>query len=316
MQRESSQFLRALRGHRSQGQLARRLGYRGNPITDWERGERYPTAQEALRAAALVGIDVHAAFTRFAPGAALEKRDGEWQLGSWLSTLRGETPMAELAQRAGCSRFSVARWLHGSAKPRLPDFFRLLDAITHRLPEWVAALVAIEDVPLLSARYDAGQAAKHLAFEVPWSEAVLRLLETRGYRTTNKKREQYLASALGIELADVQTCLARLQTAGVVEKQRGRFVVREQGAVDTQGGKQALHRLKQHWTQVASARLTAPREGDYFAYNVVSVSSADLDRIRERLRVAFREIRSMVAASQPEEAAALINLQVVTFGEE
>jgi hypothetical protein len=83
--------------------------------------------------------------------------------------------------------------------------------------------------------------------------------------------------------------------------------------VDTQGGKQALHGLKRHWSQVAADRLQSPREGDFFAYNLISVSNADLVRIREKLTATFREIRSLVAASQPEESAALINLQVVSF---
>src|SRR4051812_45760158 len=175
MEQVASQFLRALRGRRSQAQLARRLGYRGNPITDWERGERFPTAQETLRAAELLGVDVLAAFSRFAPAAPLGRQHA---LGAWLSALRGEASLSELAERSGTSRFSVGRWLHDKAKPRLPDFFRLLDAITHRLPQWAAELVPIADVPLLKPRYDAALAAKHLAFDLPWTEAILRLLET------------------------------------------------------------------------------------------------------------------------------------------
>lgn len=312
MELVASQFLRALRGRRSQLQLARRLGYRGNPISDWERGERFPTVHEALRAARLLGVDVHAAFARFAPSAPLAA-ERELAIGAWLSALRGDTSLAELAQRSGMSRFSIARWLSGKAKPRLPDFFRLLDAISHRLPQWVAELVSIESVPLLQPRYDAAQAAKHLAFDMPWTEAVLRVLETEGYRRQRRHSDSYLASCLSIAATDVRACVERLLAAQVIAKKGARFVVQEQGAVDTQGGKQALHQLKRHWSLVAADRQSAPRELDYLAYNVVSVSAADLARIRERLRVAFRDIRSLVAASQPEQVAALINLQLVTF---
>lgn len=313
MEREASQFLRALRGHRSQAQLARRLGYRGNPITDWERGERFPTVHETLRAAALLGSDVPTAFARFTPSARLALTKGTPLVGPWLSELRGGTALSEVAERSGASRFSVARWLNGTAKPRLPDFFRLLDAITHRLPEWVAELVPIEEVPLLAPRYRAALAAKHLAFELPWSEAVLRLLETSSYRRQPRHRDAFLAECLGLSLDTVRACMTRLLQAQIIEKKGARFAVRSQGAVDTQGGKQALHRLKSHWSSVAATRLAAPREEDFFAYNVVSCSAADLVRIRERLLVAFREIRSLVAASQPEEVAALINLQIVSF---
>jgi len=66
-------------------------------------------------------------------------------------------------------------------------------------------------------------------------------------------------------------------------------------------------------TQVAAERLAAPRDEDFFAYNLISISQADLERVREKLRTTFRELRSLVAASEPEEVAALINLQVVTF---
>lgn len=315
MEGAASQFLRAVRGRRSQVQLARRLGYRGNPITDWERGERFPTIYETLRVLALLDIDVPAAFARFYPSVRLLQQQGTPLVGEWLSALRGETSVSELAARSGVSRFSVARWLGGKAIPRLPDFFRLLDAITHRLPEWVAELAPIDEVPLLAPRYRAAMAAKLLAFELPWSEAVLRVLETASYRRQRRHRDAYLASCLGVTTNEVQACLARLLAAQVIEKRGARFVVRSQSAVDTQGGKQALHRLKRHWSEIAAERLQTPRQDDYFAYNVISVSAADLERIRERLRMAFREIRSLVAASKPEEVAALVNLQIVTFGE-
>jgi hypothetical protein len=49
---------------------------------------------------------------------------------------------------------------------------------------------------------------------------------------------------------------------------------------------------------------------------VVSTSAADLERIREILRRSFREIRALAAASEPTEAVALLNLQLVTWNEE
>jgi transcriptional regulator with XRE-family HTH domain len=313
VERSASEFLRSLRGKRSQVQLSRRLGYKGNPVTDWERGERFPTAAEALRAASLSRVDVGAAFARFSL-VPLEKQRESFDLGAWLALARGTTSINELALRCAASRFSVSRWLKGEAKPRLPDFFRLVDAITGRLPELVAELVEIEQVPSLLPRYRAVQAAKGLAFEAPWTEAMLRLLETRAYRQQRRHHSSMLARALGIGEAEVQLCLERLLRADVIEKRGAGYSVKSQLAVDTQGGKQALNRLKQHWTQVAARRLDEPHPDDFFAYNVVSLSAADLEKVRDKLRAAFREIRSLVAASQPEQVAALINLQIISFG--
>jgi hypothetical protein len=315
MKLASSQFLRALRGSRSQVQLARRLGYRANPITDWERGERFPTAEEALRVAKLSGVNVQACFARFS-ATPLEEGAAGFELASWLSALRGMTPLSELSARSGASRFSVARWLNGVAKPRLPDFFGLVDAVTGRLPELIAELVDIERVPCLEARFRAARAAKHLAFEQPWTEAVLRLLETASYRRQRRHRSSFIADCLGIEADVVKACMDGLLAAQIIEKRGSRFAVRSQGVVDTRGGKQALHGLKRHWSLVAAERLRAPRDADFFAYNVMSLSAADLARVRALLGTTFREIRSLVAASQPEEVAALLNLQIVTFDPE
>src|SRR5687768_5343780 len=120
------QFLRAVRGKRSQVAFARRLGYRANPITDWVYGRRYETAAEAMRACERVGIDVSAAFARFHTAAPPPAKSGTTGLCDWLVRARGSTPIGALAERCGRSRFAIARWLSGEAQPRLPDFFSLI----------------------------------------------------------------------------------------------------------------------------------------------------------------------------------------------
>lgn len=50
----------------------------------------------------------------------------------------------------------------------------------------------------------------------------------------------------------------------------------------------------------------------FFAYNVMSTSRADYERIRDLLRRTFREIQSIVAASEPSERVSL-NIQLLEF---
>jgi len=61
--------------------------------------------------------------------------------------------------------------------------------------------------------------------------------------------------------------------------------------------------------------LRQPHASDQFSYNVLSVSRADLDRIRAMHLAYFRELRSVVAASEPVEVAALVNIQLLAFDE-
>ena len=62
-------------------------------------------------------------------------------------------------------------------------------------------------------------------------------------------------------------------------------------------------------------RVDDPRAPDWLAFNVISTSASDLERVRDVLRRAFREIRTIAAASEPPESVALLNLQLVTWNE-
>jgi hypothetical protein len=141
----------------------------------------------------------------------------------------------------------------------------------------------------------------------------LRVLETEGYRKQRARGVAYMAACLGVPTKEVEACLDQLLIADVIERRGRCYRVKGQSAVDTKGGQAALLALKHHWSRVAADRALAPADGDFLAYNVISVSNDDLLRIREVLRRTFREIRTLVAASSPEQIAALVNLQVITF---
>lgn len=312
MEEAASQFLRAVRGARSQVAFARRLGYRANPITDWENGRRFPTIAEALRACRKVGIDVDGALTRFhtlgePPGPRPER------VAAWLESLRGTLPISELAERAGRSRFAVARWLKAQAQPRVPDFFRLVDAMSGRLPDLIAELVPIDAVPALSARHRTAEAARRLAFEEPWTEAVLRMLELPQAPAAGERAETWIAGRLRIDREHVRHALSELERAAVIRREGGAYRVAGNLTVDTTTDPAAVREHMAHWARVAFDHFGEPDAGNLFAYNLISVSGEDLSRIRELLRATYREVRAIVAASEPTQTAALLNLQLVEF---
>lgn len=317
METESRELLRALRGGRSQVAWARRLGYRGNPITDWENGRSYPTAEEALRAASRAGIDVAAAFTRFDQNVPIQATDDgpdTFDVARWVRGLCAGKRITDLAGAMGRSRSSVSRWLSGDAKPRLPDFLRIVEAATGRTHDLVAQLVPIEQVPSLRDRFEAAQAAKRLAFDAPWTEAIVRVLETAEYRDLPCHDAAWLAARLSLPVTECVAGIERLLESRVVRFEGEHLVVESPITVDTRGGKAALRALKKHWALVAADRATRPRDGDVFAYNVLSASEADLQRIRDVLTSAYREIRAIVAASEPSERVALLNVQLMSWG--
>src|SRR5688572_28055919 len=116
----ASEFLRALRGRRSQAGFSRRLGYKSNVAYIWEAGRAFPTAANAFAAAQRTGIDLKGALLRFyrAPPAWLDSIDPASPRGvaALLEDLRGRTSVVDLARATGKSRFAVARWVRGEAE--------------------------------------------------------------------------------------------------------------------------------------------------------------------------------------------------------
>jgi transcriptional regulator with XRE-family HTH domain len=312
----AAELVRAWRGNRTLAAFSRRLGSSGGMVHNWEAQRRWPTAARALWCAERVGVDLAGALCAF------YGRQPEWLERVAPATPEGvvellrdwaaNTPVTEIAARAGRSRFAVARWLNAKAEPRLPDFLRLMDALSLRLVDFVATLADPMQLPSLSSEWERLRTARSLAYEMPWSHAVLRGLELESYRSAPAHDEQILASALGTTPAQVRLCLQLLVSAGQIEWHQGLY----RGtsfALDTRADPIANRRLKQWWGELALGRLQQGVDGQ-FSFNLFSVSSADLERIRDLQLRYFRELRQIVAQSAPSERVAVVNLQLVDLG--
>lgn len=306
------QFVRAIRGRRSQGTLARRVRISTQTVANWEAGRRFPTTLEVLELCARLGLDPALALERFAPDLPPLSRD-EGSLATWLRSIAGDTVHREIAARMKCSRDQISRLLSGKTQPKLPLFFAFVETMTARLSDLVGEIVPIDRVPVLAREHRRRVAARRLAFEEPWTEAVLRVLEIDDYRSLPRHHPGFIAAKLGLDLDTEQRLLAALCDAGIVEHMGGRFVQQRPFAVDTGTGSGALRDVRRHWLRVTAARLADARESDLFGYNVVSVSRRDLARIREMQIKHFYELRSLIAESNPPEVAALIGLQLIEW---
>lgn len=311
--RISAHTLRALRGARSQRAFARKLGYTGNVVGNWESGRRAPTLGEFFGSAARVGVDVTAALGRFQPAAAPDERvEGDRAAARWLDRLRAGTPVAELSRRSGLSRHALRRWLAGDTRPRLPDALCLVDALTGRVSDLLVELVPIDAVPELADVHQRRVAARTLALTEPWTAAVLRVVETEAWCAAPRPAG-WIAERLGIPPETEARCLGMLLDAGVLRSTPDGPRAAAPLSVRAAAGP-ALGALKRHWALQAADRALAPRPGDLLSFNVCSLSLADAERLRELHRRYYTEVRALVAASEPAETVVLVNVQLVEWG--
>jgi hypothetical protein len=312
----AAEFVRALRGRRSQVALSRRLGFRTNVLHTWERRKRSPSAGQLFEFASRAGVDVRAALEGFFQRrprwlGEFEPRS-EGSVAALLNELRGALSVAELSRQTGFSRFALARWLAGTAQPKAGALLAVVHHATQRLPDFVAAFTDADALPSLQGEVARLRAAREVATRRPWSQLILRLLELPAYRELPKHQPGWMAERAGITLDEEAATLALLVEAGQVERGKTHYAPRALEALDMRHERETVVQQRAFWAGVAAQRAPSAPDG-LCAYNICTLSRDGYRRLRELQRKYLLEARALIAESEPEECAALLQVSLFPF---
>jgi transcriptional regulator with XRE-family HTH domain len=311
----AQELVRALRGKRSQQALNRRLGYTSNAVYAWEAGHRQPRVSDFFRLAALSGVPVQAVLSGFAPRGDLHlaQRLDERAVAAWVENLTAGHPASNLARSLGCNRNTLGRWVKGATEPRLAEALHLVDVITHRLLDFVALFTDPSALPSLAAAYLALREQRRIAYDLPWSHAVLRVLELEDYARLDRHQDGFIAARIGISPEEEARYLKALADAKQIRKHRGKWVTARVLTVDTREDAAKNLELKRHWARVGVERLGAGAldGGGLFSYNLFAISESSLAELRAAHLEYYERLRSIVAGCKDPDRLFLANLQLV-----
>jgi hypothetical protein len=308
----ASEFLRALRGKRSQSAQSRRLGYRSNVARTWEAGRRFPTASELLRVASL-RRDLRDAFSEFyvvrPPFLTRIDPSSRAFVPAFLADLKGDRSIVEVAALTGLSRFAVARFLSGAAEPRAPQFFVLIERTSRRLLDFLALFTDVASLSSVREEWKRLEALRRLAYTHPWSEAFLRAVELDPYLALPRHRPGWIADRLGVPRAVEASTLAAMRDAGAITLKDRRYRLDRPRSVHTGQDREAVLRLKRFWSEVAAERIAKSRDG-VFSYSVFSVTGEDYRRLVELQQRFYRELMAAVRRTHGSERVVVANFQL------
>lgn len=304
------ELVRAVRGSNSQRAVSRWLGYRTNAVYRWEAGTDSPSAARFFVMAKRCRTDCDAALGRFWRGVPppLDLTRPE-DVAALLRALRGRTPIAKLAADAGATRSQMSRWLSGQTEPSLPQFLATLEVSSLRLLDFVTEFAKPEALPSIAREHADLQALRRAAHDVPWTQAVLRCLELVDYENLPRHAPGWIAQRLGITPEDEQRCLELLHGSGQVVYTGTHYRASRVLSLDTRRDAASTLALRSFWLDVAREQLQRGHPG-VFSYNVVGVSNADLQRLRQLHADYYQQVRSIVAQSEPVERVAVLCAQI------
>lgn len=218
-----------------------------------------------------------------------------------------------MAAQLNVDRNTLARWLKGETEPRLPDFLKVLDAGTQRLFDLVSLLA---DPAALGSTRDAFADLKlqrKLAYDLPWSHALLRALELSKYRKQARHDIVVLARSVGLSVRRAERFLKELENAGQVVWTGTHFANARILTVDTRTDPRGNAKLKRHWARVSLRRLengSAPPEA-FFSYNLFAVDEGTFQKIRQLHAEYFERVRNLVEEAPGTDRVVLMNQQLV-----
>ena len=308
----TSELIREFRGRRSQRRLSSRLGHQSNVLYRWEAGTRAPTVPEFFALCRLVGRDpvsACATFDRTAYAATVGDLQ-EARVGAFLRKLAGAHSITRVAEVMGRNRYVVSRIWADRTVPRIPDFLQLLEAVTHRMLDFVATLVDPSTLPAAAEGWARLQTYRRLAYDHPYSEAVVALLEL-DFVSGAPQPTGFIAKRLGISIDEEIRILAALETAGLAVRRGLRMEpVTASRYVDTRSDAAAFAQLKRFWASEASSRLG---DDNLCSYALLSISQDQLRRITEIFLESFETARAFGADPDPAERAVLLTVQLTSL---
>jgi transcriptional regulator with XRE-family HTH domain len=310
----SSQWLRALRGRRSRPGFSRFLGYQSNIAQHWETGRSWPTATTFFRICRSLRLPPEQRIRRFLQRTPrwLETADlsERASVAAFLVELQGRNPIRELASRSGYNRFSVSRWLHGTADPKLPELLALIDAASRRTLDFVAEFTPPSTLPCAVADWKQLSLLREGAYTQPLSHAVLRALELDSYAAGGHRDADYLPRTIGASADEVESALQFLLASGQVRKSRRGYRPDQVGVVDTGVDLARARQLRLAWTRRALERLEAGTSG-HFGYSLFAISKLDFQRLEQLQADYVRAMQGIIANSGANECVGLYCAQLL-----
>jgi transcriptional regulator with XRE-family HTH domain len=306
-----------LRGRLPQPTFSKALGYTSNVATSWENGRRTPEVTALLRAALVAGIDLRPRlreFFRDGPPELARCRLGSPKTSQLLveHLVAGHTKQ-ELAAKIGVNRSTIARWCNGQTDPKVPEFLRLVAVCTQRLLDFVCVFCSPARLDSTRTAHRALVAQRRVAYDTPFSHAVLRALELDGYRSARSHSSAWLGKQLGLTDVEVEAQLTALQAADQVRFEAGRWVPAELLTVDTREDPERDRALKIHWAETALQRMknrTFAGDG-LFSYNLFAISDEQYEEIRQLHLEYYHRVRAIVDAARSADRVVVVNLQLV-----
>ncbi|MBI2521097.1 MAG: hypothetical protein HYV97_11785 [Bdellovibrio sp.] len=305
----NNELLKALRAHRSQNQINRKLGLNYNQVSRWETGQKRILWQDFIKLAKSCGCNLQKVFY----STFLYLGDVKDPLAI-IKHLTGSAKVSTIAAMAGVSRFKAGRWFSKKAEPTLAEMLSLMTSTKRVI--FISNMVDMKLMPSLSKEYDKYLAMKELLMRFPVASGVYSCLGLEQYRIQEKHVCGFVARMTGITKNQESEIIELLLKAGKIVKRNGKYFHLEPFLTRDAGG-DFLSGLvsKRYWSARAIEYMEKLNEPDFhslFQYQVFNTSQKAYEKIIERASFFEKDVLNIIANDQENKTyTKIVNFQIM-----
>ncbi len=213
------EFLRELRGVRTQRELSQLLGFSFNQVGKWESGVTHFKWRDLFGLCEALKVPFEQYFREqfwsfsgeFRPSLTAEEIWTQLQgLGApWV-------PGGSISQDVLRQRKTLKRWASMEQGPDLVEVFQVLDKVPSMLVSFVSYFVDVEKMPSLAPAYEQFVRAMDLVGRQPLCVFVNAALQLSSYRSLSRHCDEVLAQAIGCSQKEARSTLMLMQSHGLI----------------------------------------------------------------------------------------------------
>ena len=313
------EFLKEVRGSRTQNYLNQKLGFDFNQCYKWESGDKKFLWTDFVDVAHALRLDLKPALV------SLFRYFGDPKdYGSFVFYLCQGRKVSEISRNTGISRDRIGRWFKNVMPPNLEDVFSLI--ITYYPMTLLTLISSWVDIRNIDSLYDLyGELVEFHQFfaEHPYVYAVSRCLELDEYKKLPKHDDNFIANRLGISPDVVALSLEELSKKRIVSLRKNVYFLNVTD-FSIRMGFEREKPIRQFYIDQASSFIRRSNKfiprGCALFYDVYACNGPDIRKIIDKCYTFYREIRQMVNKSandpkHPKDRIRIMNLSLINPGD-
>lgn len=296
----TSEIVKSIRAHLSQGQFNKRLGFQSNQAHRWERGTSRLSWTDFLNLCVKFNIDLSEILFKYF------RFDRDLHIPSnLLEHLFAGRDQDSISRITGLTKGKIKRILEGYSNLYFDDFLNILFSLNEMEALcFVFEITKNNSIPSLDSMNNERKKFSTFYGRYPEFGVLLVCVNFLKYQNQELDHLNYLSNLTGVDAPRITAIMKEAELLGLIDASKGHFrPAVEKHQMSDRGQQEAMINIRKYWSEQAVKKQKVARKDDIFITTVFSVSQDKYSQIISSYLKFAEEFKEIVTNDIDDETA-------------